>query len=92
MKLGIWKTWKQELTNNFLKRELFENLFYAYTIFTELSNDSYSTAALGGEEGSPAGGASNTRFGATPPYLRAHSPPHAHYHYPPDHLVYTNIG
>ncbi|XP_023936665.1 LIM/homeobox protein Lhx3 isoform X1 [Bicyclus anynana] len=58
----------------------------------ELSNDSYSTAALGGEEGSPAGGAAGTRFGATPPYLRAHSPPHAHYHYPPDHLVYTNIG
>ncbi|CAB3250060.1 unnamed protein product [Arctia plantaginis] len=61
----------------------------------ELSNDSYSTVALGGEEGSPAGGgtaAGGARYAATPPYLRAHSPPHPHYHYPPDHLVYTNIG
>lgn len=51
--------------------------------------------ALGGEEGSPAGGgaaAGGARYAATPPYLRAHSPPHPHYHYPPDHLVYTNIG
>ncbi|XP_026322180.1 LIM/homeobox protein Lhx3 isoform X3 [Hyposmocoma kahamanoa] len=63
----------------------------------ELSNDSYSTVALGGEEGSPAGGggagaAGGARYAATPPYLRTHSPPHPHYHYPPDHLVYTNIG
>lgn len=63
----------------------------------ELSNDSYSTVALGGEEGSPAGGGGagatgGARYAATPPYLRTHSPPHPHYHYPPDHLVYTNIG
>nr|XP_021206851.1 LIM/homeobox protein Lhx3 isoform X3 [Bombyx mori] len=62
----------------------------------DLSNDSYSTVALGAEEGSPAGGggagAASARFSATPPYLRGHSPPHPHYHYPPDHLVYTNIG
>ncbi|XP_060800396.1 LIM/homeobox protein Lhx3 isoform X2 [Amyelois transitella] len=60
----------------------------------ELSNDSYSTVALGGEEGSPAGGGAGGagRYAATPPYLRAHSPPAPHhYHYPPDHLVYTNI-
>ena len=74
-------------------RNLYCVLYYANSFsIAELSNDSYSTAALGGEEGSPAGGAASARFGATPPYLRAHSPPHAHYHYPPDHLVYTNIG
>lgn len=69
--------------------------YISHNIISELSNDSYSTVALGGEEGSPAGGgaaAGGARYAATPPYLRAHSPPHPHYHYPPDHLVYTNIG
>ncbi|KOB75745.1 Lim homeobox protein [Operophtera brumata] len=66
---------------------------YALVSILQLSNDSYSTVALGGEEGSPAGGGGGTgaRYAATPPYLRTHSPPQ-HYHYPPDHLVYTNIG
>lgn len=87
--LYMYSNWLNGIMYYLMKEHLY--------FIAELSNDSYSTVALGGEEGSPAGGGGagatgGARYAATPPYLRTHSPPHPHYHYPPDHLVYTNIG
>lgn len=69
-------------------------------LFTDLSNDSYSTVNMGLDDGaSPHSGRGSYMHGSAspPPYLSSHSPtpmgPAGHgYSSYPDNIVYTSIG